>query len=502
MNIPQKITALADDLLQTVKSFDASLDMTSLCSFHTAPLLLYDNKPVMELTQDEFVGIFDYGLAHHFISPNQAFRLAVYCKLDLPSMIALILKSTWEIHFAEMLGYSESEMNLDAQMSNPDTLAEHLSGFTPANQTIYALVIQTPYKTNKGKTRENVNMIIYELMRENHFLLQNIVIAQVFPATDQTEATLLNNASDTQREEYENLKSLWKIKSTEFEDKLLQLERKKRVNIQITDRYFRAFGSLELKLSSLKCKTEKFHKVLELKCSNPDLGYREILKAAVEAMSTAEKKQIQLREKYARSLNCIEGFSNAGSNCISTKDFINYESACKQVLKQLYLLLHPDMYYYKAVSETDKQKLDELWLELMQDNEEKFVSYGSGLLLSSHPDYYKLKSMLKRVCKILNVDVDDLEVGDQLGILIKQGSSMKKLLAFLESDLESLQRHLSNIALKQYVYANDQQTQIYREALTDLDAHKEKLQSEILEATKEIIRLKAEVRMVFKNKAA
>jgi hypothetical protein len=498
----QKITPLSIDIRAAVKNFDASVEMTRLCNDVSDPILLPDEKPVMNISQDEFVGIFDLRHNHHFLTPDQVFRVAIYCRLELPCIIALLIKSSWEIYLAEMIGYAESEKILEPHLTDQATLSEHLRDFIPEAHEIHQLIIQIPYDTNMTKSRENVNLIIGDLMKEAKFLKGNKLISHLFPVGDHSENSLLRKASVAQQQEYQGLKSLWKIKNAEFEDKLLLLERKKRTNINLTDRYFRTFGNLELKLASLNYKCKKFQKVLELKHFNPEGCYREILKAAIEAISAAEKKQLELRDKYSRSLNFIGGFPSEGPTNFSTNDYIDYEVACKQVLKQLYMLLHPDMYSYKEVSEQARQKLDELWLELMQANEERLVSYSNGLLLSSQPDYYKLRSMLNKVCDILNIDVDNLKVGDQLEVLIKQGSSVKKLIEFLNSDLQSLQFHLSNLELKQYTYSNDEQTQIYREALMDLEAHREKLQSDIINATQEIVNLKAEVRIAFKSKAA
>ena len=80
----QKITPLSIDIRAAVKNFDASVEMTRLCNDVSDPILLTDEKPVMNISQDEFVGIFDLRHNHHFLTPDEVFRIAIYCRLELP----------------------------------------------------------------------------------------------------------------------------------------------------------------------------------------------------------------------------------------------------------------------------------------------------------------------------------------------------------------------------------------------------------------------------------
>ncbi len=96
----KKMTPLSDDIQKIGKTNPGeNLDLNRLCMNHYDPYLFYDNKPVLNITQDEFVGIFDLQSNHYFLSIDQVFRLGTYCELAMPKLIALMLKAEWEGFF-------------------------------------------------------------------------------------------------------------------------------------------------------------------------------------------------------------------------------------------------------------------------------------------------------------------------------------------------------------------------------------------------------------------
>ncbi len=224
------------------------------------------------------------------------------------------------------------------------------------------------------------------------------------------------------------LRDLWKIRSDAFAQQLLLLEQNKRNNINVSDAYFRAFGKLELIKSAVTYKVEKYTKVLELRDAHPGLTLKELLKMASACLHALEKKRAELMNQYARSLNCFHGLPGGGGRGLTEKDMYDYEAACTELLKKLYRLLHPDTYDFKSYSEDTKERLHNLWLEVMRTSEEAKESYAPGLLLYSQPDYYRLYALLMKTCEVLQIDIDDLEFGDQLESLIRKGTSINKII--------------------------------------------------------------------------
>ena len=70
-NATPKITPLSEDLLAIVKSYAPALEMVQFLRDHSDPLLLPDEKPVLNINQDEFLGIFDLNFNHYFLPAEQ-----------------------------------------------------------------------------------------------------------------------------------------------------------------------------------------------------------------------------------------------------------------------------------------------------------------------------------------------------------------------------------------------------------------------------------------------
>jgi len=86
-----------------------------------------------------------------------------------------------------------------------------------------------------------------------------------------------------------------------------------------------------------------------------------------------------------------------------------------------------------------------------------------------------------------------LETGDRLEFLIKKGAHPDKIFEFLKSETEQLELHLARLELVQNEYTNEDQTQIYRNALENINIHSEKLKAAISDLKAEILKLKKQI---------
>ena len=141
-----KMTLLSDDIQEIAKTNQGGkLEMIPLCKDHYAPYLLHDNKPVLNITQDEFVGIFDLQSSHYFLSIDQAFRLGTYCELAMPKLIALMMKADWEGFLSEMTDYSREEgFNLRSKLTDKDLVEMYMTHYKPNDGKIFNLVKDIP----------------------------------------------------------------------------------------------------------------------------------------------------------------------------------------------------------------------------------------------------------------------------------------------------------------------------------------------------------------------
>jgi len=243
-----EITRLSDDIREIFSNaFGEKSEMVRLCKDHRNLLLHHDKKPVLDITQDDFVGIFDVNFHHFFLPPDQAFRIGQYCSLPKPNLIALMMKAEWEIYLSDCAGFSrDSEINLGLILADQALINACIKGFSPNKKEIIDLIENNPARgSDAGSSVSETAFYIQGLLEGSGFLMKNDHVSNLFPGDGISEKVLLYRTPEPQREEYSRMKELWNIKSTEVDDMLMKLERKKRLNMGIENNYFRTFGTQE-----------------------------------------------------------------------------------------------------------------------------------------------------------------------------------------------------------------------------------------------------------------
>ena len=497
-----KITTLSDDIQQIGNNtFGEELELIRLCYDHYDPYVLPDNKPVLNITQDEFIGIFDLTSNHQYLSLDQAFRLGAYFKLTLPSLIVLMLKAEWEAFLSGMVGYSkESEMDLGSKLKDKDLIEMYIPHYKPSDGKIFSLVKNIPFSSNNATSFSHVQYYIRELLEDNNFLVGNEHIDQLYTENDITENMMLFESQELQREKYLRLKQLWKFKSGELDELLLHLERKKRINMGIENNYFRKFGVLETDKLSWTYRLEKYKIILVIKQNHPELSYRELYKLAIDKMVEVDKERSELYQKITRSLNYIGDIFNGESLSIVSSEFRNdYMKAIKKLLRKLFFLLHSDTSPgFSELSQNKKIEINKLWLKLMKTTKDEMYAFSPSMLLYSLPDIEQLESIYKRVCEILEINPDDYEIGNYLEFMIKSGKSIDQILEFLKAETEQIELQLAHLELIKNEYTHEVETQIYGAAMANMNEHTEKLKIEIADLKMQTDQLKKQISNEFK----
>lgn len=492
----KKITFISEDIRQVVKNaYGDAFDLLRLCKDHPDPILYHDDMPVLNITQDELVGIFDLNNHHFFISAEQVVRFAQYCKLALPCTIAMILKAEWEVFVSEIAGYSSgSTVNLRSVLINKDFIDKHVSKFTPDKGRIIGLINKEPafsdFKANQ------IEFYVFDLLQEHNFLIANESLKYIYPDNVITERLFLNNLSTEQQASFLQLKELWQVRYAELDDKLLFLERKKKINLNCEGRYFRIFGILEIEISRLKCNSQKFSIILHLMKVHPEFPYRRIVALANSIIIDSDKDKIDIKNKFARSLNYIGGSATEERTSAPTSEFVvSYMQDCKKLLRKLFFLLHSDSCpSYSALTEQKKGQINTLWLQLMKSTKNEFFTYSPSMVLYNAPDYEQLLSIYYKACEILNLTPDNMEPGNRLEFMIRKGLPHEKIMSFLKWEIESIGLHLAHLELVQSEYTNEDQTQAYIRALEDINGHTEKLKSEIAKFMLKIKKIRIKIR--------
>ncbi len=254
-------------------------------------------------------------------------------------------------------------------------------------------------------TYDTFEFIIQDLVDGKHFLFENQTLDQLYPEEDLSEIKLLSKESKEQRENYGKAKELWLLKSTDLDDMLLLLERKKRLNLALENKYFETFGKQESDRSDVLYQLEKYTLVLKISHEQPDLSIREILRKAQDEMTDAEHERSQIRNKIARSQNKLELFVPQGGGSTATTEFKeSYMKACVELLRKLYFMLHTDHCQgYQDLSPQKQTEIDDLWLQVMKHKNDELYSFSPTNMLYSMPDYEQLELIYRKACQILEL---------------------------------------------------------------------------------------------------
>jgi hypothetical protein len=484
MNVATKrITKLSHDLRNIfTNTYGENAEMVRLCQDHSYPYLFNDKNPVLDILQDEFVGIFDWNSNHFFLSPCQAARVGIYCKLALPHLIALILKAQWERFIADVSDYSPGSVkDLGSILTDDALINRHIKDFKPDSSKILKLLRNNNYKTPSEIKYSQVDFLISDLLKSNRFLVENEQISQLYPEKEITEEIILSGIPESQREEFVRAKELWRHKSDELDQMLLNLERRKRLNLETENKYFRHFGDLEIEKVEYENRLNYYTIMLKMKLDKPGMSYRQLIKSARKKLLKIGNRKKELENKLSRSRNYIENMMfKSHITEVSCEYRRAYEAECTTLLRKLFRLLHSDTCPdYETLSGDKKTEINELWLELMKSTKGDLLSFSPSMLLYSYPDYQQLLSIYERACMILGKDPDAYDIGNRLDYMVRKGAPVIAILEFLKNETEQTELHLANLELIQADYTNEDQTRLYGNAMENVTVYTEKLRGDI-----------------------
>ncbi len=161
-------TRLSDDIRQIfINAYGAKQEMIRMCRDHNDPLLHQDKKPVLNITQDEFVGIFDVNSNHYFLQAGQACRLGTYCRLPLPNLVALMMKAEWESFLSGISSYLSVS---GGQLTEQDLIERYCSAFKSDPGKIYKLIMSNSDDSAAGITYSRIGFIVNDLLEQGMFL--------------------------------------------------------------------------------------------------------------------------------------------------------------------------------------------------------------------------------------------------------------------------------------------------------------------------------------------
>ena len=182
-------------------------------------------------------------------------------------------------------------------LKDPASVKKYGSGFRPNRDKIYSLLKERIDGSTSNITFSKCDYYIRDLLEDCTFLTENESLSQEYPEIDFTEDMLLHRVTEPQKTAYFRKKEQWKLKTGELDDMLLYLERRKKLNQNIEDKYFRAFAKSEIEKSKLWYRSEKLRIIMTLIPNHPNVPYRELVRRAEDSMLTADKMRKDLKKK-------------------------------------------------------------------------------------------------------------------------------------------------------------------------------------------------------------
>ena len=493
------IILLSEDIQQMIKEvYGEDFDILRLCRDHKNKVTLKDKNSVLDITQDDLVGVFDMKSNHYFLTVEQVLRFAIYCEVPISGIIGLILKAEWESTFAEILKNSGGKSaSLHAQFKNKKLIEKYAPEFVPDKRKIINLFIDYGKNLDKDFQIDKVGFFIQDLLDNFIFLKGNNWISNHYTFTNNDEKTLLLGCSKNEKQNYFQLKELWNYKTDELSEYLFTLEKKKRIYTNLENRYLRIFGIRELKKIRWSDRVKKYKTILRLIQEYPDFSYRDLLKLTNEILAEINREKSELKSKINRSHAILDLSAFSEINSVVTDEFRNkYIAECKKLLRKLYMLLHSDTCpSYNTLSNDKKNQINELWLKLMKTTNGEMFSYSPTMLLYQYPDLSVLQSIYLRACNILGINPDNVEPADRLEFMINKGASFKKIIGFLNEEIENIDLHLAQLELVQTEFSHEQESEYYQMALENITEQHQKLDKEIDKLKDEVANLKKEIKL-------
>ncbi|MBN2878473.1 MAG: hypothetical protein JXN65_02475 [Clostridia bacterium] len=267
------------------------------------------------------------------------------------------------------------------------------------------------------------------------------------------ESHVLADEGFTDKELYYKLKQSWTELRSSIEQLLLQQDEIRERNYKIRATWSKSFGKLKIEEDTLLNVKEKLEYLINLKESNMDKSYEEIIQL-VEATIGEKRKELEEEMRKieflissAKMLDQKELLARIGGSGMSMTDQMNMENKIKEMQKSLFWkvfkLTHPDKTKNENFTEEQILELETLFKSIGDLKETHNLDIMETMVL--------LESILRKVERIwssMGVNTDDFE----MDIL---NSDPAEIIKKLEIKLECLEEEEAKIRNEIFILLND-----------------------------------------------
>jgi len=413
----------------------------------------------------------------HLISRDDLVCLCRTHALGLYRTIALVLKQEWEQFLYCEVGI---EPGSDSADIDPN---DYKDRFYPDTETIYCR-IEKQFKDEGGfqYSRQTFHTLVHEMiLSDMHRAAGNSPELVSFIKDTVKSIELLDTSTDEQKEQFWTSKFSWIQAQESLGENILLLERRRLENANIMRQWLMFFGEAEIELKTQSMRLDKYSFQIEMLEADPALSRQELDQLAAEAEELSKQQLEDLRLQVLLGPCLAKGGHGPSA---SPGQCTQYRKELKKILRELWLLLHPDVLQnnasYGRLTELQKEKLKELWHATMQIRPEE-LGYRENQIGYEYRSIAVLRDLLATAKTILEKAGIDINTR-----YIIQGETLDEQIDWLRNEISRLELESENVRAELKVLLEDPSIIEKSTLLSCSLEQQEKVQADMLKQAEKI----------------
>lgn len=404
----------------------------------------HDGYPVGSISPGQAERIWDYNTSHAFPPARDLVRFSVFMHLDCYRTLALVLKGEWERYFGYTLkGWrTNNARNLFLidilKGTTEQEMRQANSKFSPNTQDIFDLLeLHGKIASGAGYTGSNFESLVREMIHgEYHWVGQDNKTLAHFIATETERMHRLREGNAEEQQAFWLARCSWTQLQADLDDLHVRIENTRLANREAERQWLAVFGDLELELEKLEAKIWSLERRILIKQNDPALGLE-----AVDNLLAADEKMRQKLLEDLRFMVGIAPFLQKADLCgtaAGPEQKNDYQRECKQLIRQIYTLIHPDHLEnhpkYHDLTDRQREELKTILLACLEIRPEE-LGVPKGFIEHDMRTPDGLRRVLERVELILEKAGIDIKIDAEI-----QGETIQEQLVWLEEACQKLEK--------------------------------------------------------------
>jgi len=266
------------------------------------------------------------------------------------------------------------------------------------------------------------------------------------------EEKLLADSCQEDISHYRQTRLNWLACCADLEHYLLQIEDVRLKNAAIRQNWLLVFGEAYNSLLSTRYEFEFLTRIILIKEQFPNLNYEEVRSAALSDMSSLEQECRNNAAELNTALKIFVYSHRGNTETVRKGDLADYKIECKKLLRQIWLLAHPDK---GITAELTKLQRDELESYFKESIEIRDFETGFGIRSLEY-----LRLILSKVEKIWQQA--ELDYGDEFTI---NKSTLLEQIDYLKNEILNICHEQTVVRNEFFTLQNNKNIQEYRQCI-------------------------------------